>query len=60
MKMLPVKMDFINNTMVSTMISEYYSQVSKLLVGNMCVMRLHTGECERFVDVATEPSNGKI
>lgn len=60
MKLLPVKMDFMNNTTDSTMVSEYYSKVFKLSVGNMFVMGLHTGECERFVDVATEPSNGKV
>lgn len=60
MKLLPVKMDFMNNTTASAMVSEYYSQVSKLSVGNMFVMRLHTGEWERFVDVATEPSNGEV
>lgn len=52
--------DAVSICIVIYSVSECYSQVSKLLVGNMFVMRLHTGECERFVDVATEPSNGKI
>lgn len=52
--------DVVSICIVIYSVSEYYSQVSKLLVGNMFVMRLYTGECERFVDVATEPSNGKI